>query len=161
MATFVLAQIDAAIVLFTSLIQHGASTPRYNRNLQWLLKLRARVSTKISAASTLQKVDSQRDADPDQRRRSEDREQGEDLELLGWRTRLIERAGQDRQTIRTIRIISTTTGPHITNISNSPPNENDLESPQNQLRIGEFMSPSTLLPGVTPDSTYDLVRSNI
>ena len=159
MATFVLAQIDAAIDLFSSLIQHGASTPRYYRNLQWLLKLRARASSKISTASTssAQKVDSQRDADPDARRSSEDRVDYEDLELVGWRTRLIERVGQDRQTIRTIRPAPTKAGSQITDISNPPPNENHPGGLQSQLRVPEMVMPSASV--LTPDSTDDIVRS--
>ncbi|KAK9350906.1 hypothetical protein V1523DRAFT_418316 [Lipomyces doorenjongii] len=155
MGTFVVAQIDAAIGLFTSLIQHGASTPRYHRNLQWLLKLRARASSKISMASTSKKVDLQNDADLNRRRSGDDREDGEDVELVGWRTRLIERAGQDRQTIRTIRVATVPTGTHMTDISYPPSRKNIPEGPQGQL---ETMTPSASLPIATPDSTDDIVR---
>jgi hypothetical protein len=159
MATFVLAQIDAAIDLFTSLTQHGTSTPRYHRNLQWLLKLRVRASSKISTmASTTAKADSQRDTDPDRRKGSEDRGEGEDVELIGWRTRLIERA--DRLTIRTIHFATAPTDSRFTDTSNQPPNQNYAELSQGQPRLAEMIPPSILLPMVTPDSTNDLVRSN-
>lgn len=156
MATFVLAQIDAAIDLFTSLIQQGASTPRYKRNLQWLSKLRARAASKISTASTTQEVDSHRDTGLDPRRSREDAEDGEDIELLGWRTRLIERVGQGRQTIRTIRLATTQTSSHTKKISSQQSNENQLDGPQIRVRAGE--TPNASLHMVTPDSTDALVR---
>lgn len=143
MATFVLAQIDIAISMFNSVIQYGANTPRYHGNLQWLLKLRSRASSKISAASTAKKADSNQNADADQRTGSEDEE---DVELIGWRTRLIERAGQNRQKSRTIRLPATPTGSHTTNVSNVQPNES------------EQMMANTSLPPVTFDSTDDMVR---
>ncbi|KAK9234666.1 hypothetical protein V1525DRAFT_391222 [Lipomyces kononenkoae] len=156
MATFVLAQIDAAIGLFASLIQHGASTPRYHRNFQWLLKLRARASSKISMASNAKKVDLQRDVDADRQSKSRgDIEDDEDVELLGWRTRLIERAGKDHQTIRTIRFATAPTGSHMTNISYPPQNQINPGGRQGQL---ETMTLSTSLPFATPDSTNDLLH---
>ncbi|KAL1866188.1 hypothetical protein Daus18300_006852 [Diaporthe australafricana] len=140
MAGFVLAQINAAISLFTSLLQHGARTPRYKRNLQWLLNLRTQALSKTSKASNTQEGgDPQSGADQDQQSNHGDghREQDEDLELLGWRTRLIERAGQGRKkTIRTIPLAETPTGSQITDIA----------------------MPSASLPAVTLDSTNDIVR---
>ncbi|KAI2919210.1 hypothetical protein CBS147320_8664 [Aspergillus niger] len=159
MATFALTQVDAAINLFTSLAQHGANTPRYCRNLQWLSKLRARASSKIATVSTAtQQVDSQRDqGDPDgQEIGREDREDSEDVELLGWRTRLIERAGQGRPTIRTIQLAETPTDAYESlDVSNaSPPGH-----PQGELGIGNnIMMPGSSLPMVTPDSTNDLLQ---
>ncbi|GLA46277.1 hypothetical protein AnigIFM63604_009749 [Aspergillus niger] len=159
MATFALTQVDAAINLFTSLVQHGANTPRYCRNLQWLSKLRARASSKIATVSTAtQQVDSQRDqGDPDgQEIGREDREDSEDVELLGWRTRLIERAGQGRPTIRTIQLAETPTDAYESlDVSNaSPPGH-----PQGELGIGNnIMMPGSSLPMVTPDSTNDLLQ---
>lgn len=148
MASFVLLQIDAAIDLFTSLIQHGANAPRYHRNLQWLRKLRARASFKISTAQT---NDMQRDPFPNHRRSTEDREESEDLELLGWRTRLIQRADQDRPTIRTIPMVATPTRSQMTN---DPANRNIVENTEPMLS-------NTTLPMVTPNQTDDLVRSRI
>lgn len=151
MAGFVLSQIDAAISLFTSLLQHGARTPRYKRNLQWLLNLRTRAlskTSKASATTTQPEGDgassSQRVAGPDRQDGGGDgdgeahRDQEEDVELLGWRTRLIERAGQGRgKTVRTIPIAAETpTGSQITDMA----------------------MPSNSLPAVTLDSTNDIVR---
>lgn len=155
MATFVLAQIDAAIGLFTSLTQHGASTPRYRRNLKWLLKLRARASSKISAASTAQNVDLKRDIN---RITSEDREDGEDAELLGWRTKLIERAGQDRPTVSAIRLAATPTGSHVSNLYNPLPNQNHYGTPQDQLSAADMPISSTSMPFTAINPTDDLVR---
>lgn len=109
MATFALSQIDAAIGLFTSLTQHGAGTPRYNRNLRWLLKLRNRASSKIhTMAST------RRNSDADASGENGSREDCEDVELLGWRTRLIERSDRERQTIKTIHLPAPLTTPGLT-----------------------------------------------
>lgn len=149
MAGFALSQIDAAISLFTSLLQHGARLPRYKRNLQWLLNLRTRALSKTSnasAAATQQEGEPsapQRDAGRgDRQGGSADavadghRDQDEDVELLGWRTRLIERAGQGRgKTVRTIPLAETPTGSQITDVM-----------------------PSASLPAVTLDSTNDIVR---
>lgn len=158
MATFALTQVDAAINLFTSLVQHGANTPRYCRNLQWLSKLRARASSKIATVFTAtQQVDSQRDqVDPDgQEIGREDREDSEDVELLGWRTRLIERAGQGRPTIRTIQLAETPTDSYESlDVSNASPHGH----PQGELGTGDnIMMPGSSLPMVTPDSTNELV----
>ncbi|GCB23345.1 uncharacterized transcriptional regulatory protein C1F7.11c [Aspergillus awamori] len=159
MATFALTQVDAAINLFTSLVQHGANTPRYCRNLQWLSKLRARASSKIATVFTAtQQVDSQRDqVDPDgQEIGREDREDSEDVELLGWRTRLIERAGQGRPTIRTIQLAETPTDSYESlDVSNASPHGH----PQGELGTGDnIMMPGSSLPMVTPDSTNELLQ---
>ncbi|KAL2432701.1 hypothetical protein ABEF95_014691 [Exophiala dermatitidis] len=158
MATFALEQIDTAISLFTSLIQYGASTPRYKRNLQWLLKLRARALSKISVAGNGKKADPQRDPDTDRSSNAGDREHGEDVELLGWRTRLIERAGQDRpKIIRTIHLAATPTDSQTTENANPPPSQNQFDGPQVQLRPNDMMMPSTSFPMATPDSTDDIL----
>jgi hypothetical protein len=157
MASFALAQIDAAIDLFIFLIQHGAGTPRYQRNLQWLLKLRARASSKVSTATSAAQDDPQRHVGQNWRR-SDERENGEDVELLGWRTRLIERGGQDPQTVRTIHLPTTPADSHTTNFSNPLPEENHLGNTQNQLRMAEMLTSSASLPSTTADSTDELVR---
>jgi hypothetical protein len=157
MSAFALAQIDAAIDLFIFLIQHGAGSPRYQRNLQWLLKLRARVLSKISTTASAPQDGPQRQLDQNWRR-TDDRENGEDVELLGWRTRLIERGGQDRQTIKTIHVPSTPTDSHATNISNPPPPEHHMGNTHDQLRMAEMLTSSASLPSTTADTTDELVR---
>lgn len=148
MAGFALSQIDAAISLFTSLLQHGARLPRYKRNLQWLLNLRTRALSKTSKTSAAQQEvepPAQRDVGPDRQQEGSGdadgdghRDQDEDVELLGWRTRLIERAGQGRgKTVRTIPLAAETpTGSQIT----------------------EMAMPSASLHTVALDSTNDIVR---
>ncbi|KAI0886892.1 fungal-specific transcription factor domain-containing protein [Annulohypoxylon maeteangense] len=151
MASFVLAQIDAAIDLFTSLIQHGARTPRYKSNLQWLLNLRTRALSKIPDASI----------DTDRRSRSgrhdEHREPDEeDVELLGWRTRLIERVGHGRQkTVTTIHRTSPPTGTQTTNTMSSPLDRNHLHSQQG---TADIVMPSTALSEMNCESTNDILR---
>lgn len=156
MASFVLAQIDTAVNLFTSLLQHGARTPRYKRNLQWLINLRSRALSKVSQASTAQRGDPQRDAGPEWQGKGGNgdgdghREHEEDVELLGWRTRLIERAGQGREkTVRTIRRAETSnespTNSHTTETTNPPLNE------INPMPAGAF-------PTASLDSTNEIVR---
>jgi hypothetical protein len=130
MSSYVLTQIDSAIDVFTSMIQHGAGTPRYRRNLEWLTKLRAQASAKMMAASTPQTYNPQADSDLCRRTSMED---GEDLELLGWRTRLIERASQARRTIRTVHLPTTPTDSHNTGNSYSPMGQIDFSGPQRQL----------------------------
>lgn len=104
----VVEQLDASVSLFTSLIQHGASTPRYQRNLQGLLQLRALAASRISSALD-NNMQQQSVSQTCQEGRSAHGVGGnEDVELIGWRTRLVERAGHDRRTIRTI---SVTTSP--------------------------------------------------
>jgi hypothetical protein len=155
MATFALAQIDAAIDLFVSLIQHGAGNPRHQRNLQWLLKLRARALSKMSSASTAQQDNPERRADQTSRR-SEEEEESEDVELLGWRTRLIERMGQDLQTIRTIHLPTTPVDSHNMSVSNSTPEQNPFGTFQDQLRMAEMLTSSSSHHLTTADS--ELVR---
>lgn len=159
MATFALGQIDVAISLFTSLTQHGGSTPRYHRNLQWLHKLRARASSKIASVSAAQKTFFQRDTGPDQRTSSEDREEAEDFELLGWRTRLIERAGQGRPTISTIHVDARVTGSRAFNDSHTASTQDGVNHSSGQGRISENMMPIGLLSSTNPEPTDDIVRS--
>ncbi|KAL5330096.1 hypothetical protein ACEPPN_003620 [Leptodophora sp. 'Broadleaf-Isolate-01'] len=158
MATFALEQIDVAIALFTSLTQHGANTPRYCRNLQWLQKLRAKASDKISEASTAHRPSPQRPAPGwDSQGNNEEREDADDVELLGWRTRLIERVGKDRPTISTIRLPATPTGSLTSTVPNSVPDMNNMGN-QNQFEGADTTRPHTSLPMVAPDPIDDLLR---
>ena len=159
MSSFVLAQIDAAIELFVSVIKHGAATPRYQRNLQWLLKLRARAAAKIESAASGRHSAApvQGDSNPF---RQQDSAEGEDLELLGWRTRLISRTGHERQTVQTIRVPATPTGSHTTAFSNQNADPANVADAEDQLRMAEMLTSNTSLPLSTADSTDELVCSN-
>lgn len=94
LASFALSQIDAAIALFSSAVQMHASQ-RAVGNLQWLLRLRSRAFQKMSAARSGPAIREATD--------TEQSESDEDVELLGWRTRLIERATAGAQTAKTIQ----------------------------------------------------------
>ncbi|CAK7235708.1 hypothetical protein SBRCBS47491_009387 [Sporothrix bragantina] len=98
MANFALLQIDTAIALFMSLVQNGANTPRYQRNLQWLQKLRSRATAKMDEAGSLQQgktttADAAMDTAGTNTNNAGQQDE-RDVELLGWRTRLIRQAGQ-------------------------------------------------------------------
>lgn len=159
MSSFVLAQIDAAIELFVSVIKHGAATPRYQRNLQWLLKLRSRAAAKIESAAP-----GSQPAAPVQNElnnfRQQDSAEGDDLELLGWRTRLISRTGHERQTVQTIRVPATPTGSHTTIFSNQNADPSNVADTEDQLRMAEMLTSNTSLPLSTADSTDELVSSH-
>lgn len=153
LARFILAQIDAAVELFNALIQSGANNPRYARNLQWLIKLRTRASAKVSAAAspggeaalTNQSQDLERNGEGGMARG--DREDSEDVELVGWRTRLIERAGQGTQVIKTVTPMATPSDSHFTAVSNTTISEhNILGGHKGQLRFADLTAPGSEVP---------------
>ncbi|WWC98837.1 hypothetical protein V866_005730 [Kwoniella sp. B9012] len=91
LASFAMTQIEAAIRLMTLLIQSGPASPRPVKNLQWLLQLRKRALAKLDATKgTRVEAESDEENNP------------EGVEVLGWRTRLVERASQNKQTAKTI-----------------------------------------------------------
>ncbi|CAK7207518.1 hypothetical protein SEUCBS139899_010328 [Sporothrix eucalyptigena] len=133
MAHFVLLQIDRAIALFTSLVQNGANTPRYQRNLQWLHKLRARAAAKKARAE--EQPDAGRAAITDQG------QDDKDIELIGWRTRLIRQADQQQQQQTVVTIASPVHAP-LTNTSTTLTTTTDTAAGDDVLR--EFWDPITL-----------------
>ena len=141
MAKFAQEQIEVAIGLFTSLLQ-SVNTPRYRRNLQWLQQLQTRASAKIakSNANPLQATNGGSGEDP---------EDAEDVELLGWRTRLIDGLGQGR----TIPAPPTPAGSQITNNSNSVANQ---PTPAGQAMYD--VDANLSFPYTGPDPTDALVR---
>lgn len=163
MTNFVLPQIDAAISLFTSLLAYGARTPRYKRNLKWLLNLRTRALSKVSEVADARKgvrQDNNRSArtrttqDGYGDRGQEDHENDEaDVELLGWRTRLIERAGQGgrQKVVKTIHLDGTPTDSQVTDTAHFSLNESYVRGHPTALES------TTAIPAVTFDSTNDLV----
>lgn len=121
LAGFALSQIDAAISLYTAVVQ-GRGSRRMIHNLQWLLKLRQRASDRIAraeaSAASAGRGQGSEAGGPGQRVPSDSREgegadegsDSEEVELLGWRTRLIQRAsgrhGPPTQTATTITLPS-------------------------------------------------------
>lgn len=139
LAPLVIAQLDTSVYLFTSLIQHGASTPRYQRNLQSLLQLRALASSKFLSGTT--SVQSSNNNGDGARQSSDsqahveaildDTNVNEGMELVGWRTRLVERVGQGRRT-------------RTSNLATAPSSSSDLihKMPRDQEYLPE---PSPLI----------------
>ncbi|KAF2014262.1 hypothetical protein BU24DRAFT_423267 [Aaosphaeria arxii CBS 175.79] len=154
MSAFVLSQIDAAVDLFTSLIQHGAGSPRYNRNLEWLTKLRARASSKMASSSQVAAVQSNHDEN--QRRGDGDVDDNEDVELLGWRTRLIERAGQESPSVKTIHLPSTPNAVNSLNRHHTS-DQSEPRGPPGQMRATETLLGSAN-PAAIVHSTDDLLH---
>jgi hypothetical protein len=102
---FALAQIDTAISLYTTAVQARVS-PRMVKNLQWLFRLRQRAQERISRAQAL----------PGSNREDPPSEDEDDIELIGWRTRLIQRAAKGTQTATTI----SSNTPGLSNATPSP-----------------------------------------
>ncbi|WRT69339.1 uncharacterized protein IL334_006323 [Kwoniella shivajii] len=90
LAGFALSQIDATIAVYTAGVQGGTSKRMLN-NLRWLLRLRAQAARKID-----------RTVAPDMQAESTADSDDENIELIGWRTRLIERVSKGSQKARTI-----------------------------------------------------------
>lgn len=99
LASYALSLIDSAIGLYTTIIQSHSPT-RLLRNLEWLLKLRQRASSTMILAASFQADCSSRISD------DEDHE-----ELIGWRTRLIQRLGNGARLATTITPTQSATTP--------------------------------------------------
>ncbi|OAA59728.1 Transcription factor [Niveomyces insectorum RCEF 264] len=146
MAAFVLSQIDAAIALFTSLVQNGASTPRYQRNLQWLQKLRSRAAAKMATVSAQNVQHAQNTASMAEAHTDQAAEDGEDVELIGWRTRLIRQADRHRQT-------TSSKMPGLA-ADNTTPNMVASNTPNGSVNDG-LMVPNQTLPQSTDDLLHE------
>lgn len=120
--------------------------------LQWLQQLQARTAAKISKASTTEKHDQTR-ADRSLQH-SSDSEEAEDVELVGWRTRLINRLGQGRPSTSTIPAPATPAGSQVTNLSNPAA----LPVTPGGKRLSGGWDGAVLFPDSTPDPTDALVR---
>ena len=86
---YALALVDTALSTYRKVIR-SRNSPRMNRNLAWLERLLLRITAKLAKAPL-----------PDGAVEESDSE--DDAELLGWKTRLIERAGQGLRSARTIQ----------------------------------------------------------
>lgn len=121
---FALSQLDTTITLFTRVVQTGMSR-RIGQNLEWLTQLRVRIADKIIEAQSL----------PDDGLTLPLEGDAEDSGLLGWRTRLIERASKGNQTATTIRTTPKTATPSPLsylpqNHTDHPPSLDDFLGPQ-------------------------------
>ncbi|KAK8846529.1 hypothetical protein IAR55_005615 [Kwoniella newhampshirensis] len=87
LATFALSQIDQAINVFSILIKQN-TTPSMVQNHDWLIRLRQRAINKVHQAQAGAEESQPWSGSGDNQN---DEEEEEDRELLGWRTRLIER----------------------------------------------------------------------
>ncbi|KAF4556666.1 Fungal specific transcription factor domain-containing protein 57 [Elsinoe fawcettii] len=152
-SSFVLAQIDSAVALFNSLIEHGGGTSRYRANLAWLTKLRDRAMTKMQAAASGQRSDTHTGASANQT--DETQQENEDIELVGWRTRLIERAGHDHPSVKTIRNPAVPSG-HHTAQTNSSTIRN--QHPQYVPAANQHPAAAGAMNNMTPNSTDDLLH---
>lgn len=99
LADFALTQITLATNLYGTLVQSSGPTPRVIRNLQWLVRLQTRATSKIASAKG---QPGQNDLLSRSRSEGADSNEGDDVELLGWRTRLVERAIQNKPHARTV-----------------------------------------------------------
>ncbi|WWC88880.1 uncharacterized protein L201_003795 [Kwoniella dendrophila CBS 6074] len=93
LSAFAISQIDATIKLYTPLVQVGSSK-RILNNLRWLLRLRAQAGRKIEKSTSGMPSETHQETGED----SED----ENIELIGLKTRLIERASRGSQVSKTI-----------------------------------------------------------
>lgn len=104
--------IDSTILLLTRVIVSWPF-PRMAKNLKWLNRLRGRAAAKLSPVTSSQPPTSQGTSGATS---SDD----EDVELVGWSTRLAERAASGSQTVRTI-------------LSKSAPSPNVFSMPDGDL----------------------------
>ncbi|BEJ05387.1 hypothetical protein CcaverHIS641_0212040 [Cutaneotrichosporon cavernicola] len=112
LAPYALTLIDSTILLLSRVIVSWPS-PRMAKNLKWLHRLRGRAAAKLSAVA------------PNPNPIPTGTESGstsddEDVELVGWCTRLVQRGATGSQTVRTI-------------LSKSAPSPNVFSSPNTEL----------------------------
>lgn len=91
LAVFALSRLDTAIGLYSQRVEDGDST-RALTNLHWLKRLRSRGWEKISRPLHYSSLGATNFDD------AED----EEAELIGWRTRLIDRVGKGQNGVRSI-----------------------------------------------------------
>ncbi|KIR39584.1 hypothetical protein I307_01466 [Cryptococcus deuterogattii 99/473] len=107
LSDFALGLINTVIETFTSAVQTGAS-PRLTTNLQWLVRLRRRCQDAIDK-SRCENVGQQTTIDSSTSAlldgdtvENGDQDDPDNFSLLGWRTRLIQRAASGGQVAKTI-----------------------------------------------------------
>lgn len=88
---FALSLVETTVKIYTTVVRHRNS-PRMMKNLQWLERLRLRIQSKLAQTPDSAAFEAVTAEDPGE----------DDVDLLGWKTRLIERAGQGSQTAKTV-----------------------------------------------------------
>lgn len=104
LAPLSLALFDNAITLYSSVVQGNTST-RIVQNLKWLQRLRQRAGERMRQAEG--------QGDGAGRLPAEEAEGINDVELLGWRTRLVKRAVQGRTALTVGPSPTTTVSPDM------------------------------------------------
>ncbi|WVQ83747.1 hypothetical protein IAT38_005891 [Cryptococcus sp. DSM 104549] len=144
LANFALSQIEQAITVYSVLIKQNNS-PSMVQNHDWLRRLQQRAAKKIAQASGAGIGERQMEGD-DQGQEEEDRE------LLGWKTRLIERAASGVHTAVNITsagaVINRTPSPMAQQSSGMTPAMHLLQQhfvpPQEPPRVNGMMGSTTL-----------------
>lgn len=101
LASYALSLIDTAIGLHAHILQTNP-TARLRKNLEWLLRLKQRAATRMESSGS---EDAREDVP------GVGLEEGDTSELIGWRTRLVERLGQGSQKATTITPTASSTTP--------------------------------------------------
>lgn len=114
---YALTLIDSTILLLTRVIVSWPS-PRMAKNLKWLHRLRGRAAAKLSTVVP-NHSNTNITVNPGATE-SGSTSDDEDVELVGWCTRLVQRGESGAQTVRTI-------------LSKSAPSPNVFSSPSNEL----------------------------
>lgn len=148
-------QIDVAVKIYTSAVQSGSSS-RLIKNLQWLLRLRSRASEAMARPRDPTDVSADEGGPQDP---------GE-VELLGWRTRLIQRATSSTSHVATT--IMDDTGMPAEAVSPQTAMENTLfqalqqhlaDSAQAGQAPQPLPAPVDGLPGVSQETSTDTLVS--
>ncbi|KAI5480145.1 hypothetical protein MNV49_001805 [Pseudohyphozyma bogoriensis] len=100
LAHFAINIVDSCIASYTSVVW-SRNSPRMTKNLKWLVKLREKIGVKMAQIPEIASADGRSAGE------QEHNEDDDDVELLGWRTRLIERDGQNSKSARTIPPLAT------------------------------------------------------
>jgi hypothetical protein len=142
LAPLALALFDKAINLYSSVVQ-GNSSSRIVQNLKWLQRLRARAGERMRRAEEGASGGAGGNGGSgngmgteDNRGRGDDSE-GEglnDVELLGWRTRLVKRAVQGRTAMTVSASPATTVSPDAPKLPDNVQSAEDLVRCQTKQR---------------------------
>ncbi|WOO78230.1 uncharacterized protein LOC62_02G001781 [Vanrija pseudolonga] len=174
MAPLALTLIDSTILLLSRLIVSWPST-RLAKNLKWLNRLRGRATAKLASVTSNTGMPGD-----DQTANALPEDEEVDVELVGWCTRLVERASSGSQVVRTIlsksapspNVLSLPPDTDLASILDSilnTPSATNFSAPSTQAAdqstdalLHEFWDPmlSILPPSVNPDLASDSVSKD-